>query len=93
MQESKKTNERINIMTPAQENELVEYVKSLNRRIIKLEAQSKTQVEEFENIRKKVKMLDGISIKMQVMLKSLTTKMNFLKEKVSSIEMISRNKK
>ena len=80
-------------MTTEQEKQLVEYVKNLNKRIQALETDNAEYKKKIKTLETKSRETDLISIKFQQLLKTATVKINYLKDRISSLESSFRYKK
>lgn len=80
-------------MTAEQEKQLVEYVKNLNKRIQALETDNAEYKKKIKTLETKSREADLISIKFQQLLKTATVKINYLKDRISSLESSFRYKK
>lgn len=80
-------------MTAEQEKQLVEYVKNLSNRMQALEIDNAEYKKKIKTLETKSREADLISNKFQQLLKAATVKINYLKDRISSLESSFRYKK
>lgn len=80
-------------MNAEQEKQLVEYVKNLSKRMQALETDNAEYKKKIKTLETKSREADLISIKFQQLLKTATVKINYLKDRISSLESSLRYKK